>query len=123
MILKKVQRVIEIKQEEWLKQYIEMNTKLRMLAKNNFEKGFFKLMNNSVFGKTMENLRNHRDIKLVTTDKQRNKVASEPNYHSTKYISEDLLVMEIKKAKITMNKPIYLGQAILDVSNILMYEF
>ena len=123
MILKKVQRVIEIKQEEWLKQYIEMNTKLRMLVKNNFEKGFFKLMNNSVFGKTMENVRNHRDIKLVTTDKQRNKVASEPNYHSTKYISEDLLVMEIKKAKITMNKPIYLGQAILDISNILMYEF
>ena len=77
-----------------------MNTKKRMNVKNEFEKKFFKLMNNSVFSKTLENVRNHRDIKLVTTDKQRNKVASEPNYHSTKYISEDLLVMEMKKTEV-----------------------
>ena len=80
-------------------------------------------MNNSVFGKTMENIRNHRHVKLVTTDKQRNKFASEPNYHSTKYISEDLLIMEKKKVEVKMNKPIYLGQAILDISKTLMYEF
>ena len=66
-----------------------MNTKLRTEAKNDFEKYFFKLMNNGVFGKTVENVRNHRDIKLVTTDKQRNKLVSEPNCHTTKYISED----------------------------------
>ena len=100
-----------------------MNTKLRMLAKNNFEKDFFKLMNNSVFGKTMKNVRNHRDIKLVTTNKQRNKFASAPNYRSTKYISEDLLIIEMKKTKVKMNKPIYLDQAILHISKTLMYEF
>ena len=74
-----------------------MNTIPRMRAKNNFDKYFIKLMNNAVFGKTMENVGNHRDIELVTTDKQRNRFASEPSYHSTKYISEDLLVMEMKK--------------------------
>ena len=73
-----------------MKPYIDMNTRLRKEAQNDFEKDFFKLMNNSVFGKTMENVRNHRNIKLVTTNKQRSKLASEPNYHSTKYISKDL---------------------------------
>ena len=96
-----------------------MNTKLRMQAKNEFEKYFFKLINNSVFGKTIENVRNHREIKIVTTDKQRSKFASEPNYHTTKYISEDLLIMEMNKTVVKMNKPIYLGQAILDISKIL----
>ena len=100
-----------------------MNTKLRTEAKNDFEKDFFKLMNNSVFGKTMENVRNHRDIKIVTTNKQRNKYASEPNYHTTKRISKNLLIMEMKKTEVKMNKPIYLGQAILDISKTLMYEF
>ena len=100
-----------------------MNTDLRKNAKNDFEKDFFKLMNNSVFGKTMENVRNHRDIRVVTTDKRRSILASEPNYHSTKYISKDLLIMEMKKVEVKMNKPIYLGQAILDISKTLMYEF
>ena len=93
-----------------------MNTDLKKNAKNEFEKDFFKLMNNSVFGKTMENVRNHRDIKLVTTDKRRSVLASEPHYHSTKYISKDLLAMEMKKTELRMNKPLYLGQAILDAS-------
>ena len=76
-----------------------MNTELRKNAKNDFEKGFFKLMNNSVFGKTMENVRNHRDIKLVTSEKRRSIYASEPNYHSTKYISQDLLILEMRRSK------------------------
>ena len=80
-------------------------------------------MNNSVFGKTMENVRNHRDIKIVATDKRRRILASEPNYRSIKYISKDLLIMEMKKVEVKMNKPIYLGQAILDISKTLMYEF
>ena len=80
-------------------------------------------MNNSVFGKKMENLRNHRDIKLVTSDKRRNKLVSEPNYHTTKHFSEDLQAIEMRKIKIIMNKPVYLGQAILDISKTLMYEF
>ena len=100
-----------------------MNTKLRKEAKNEFEKDFFKLMNNSVFGKTMENVRKHRDIKLVTTDKRRNQLASEPNYHTTKYFSENLIAIEMKKVKLKMNKPIYLVMSILDISKTLMYEF
>ena len=100
-----------------------MNTDLWKNAKNDFEKDFFKLMNNSVFGKTMENVRNHRDIRVVTIDKRRSILASEPNYHSTKYISKDLLIREMKKVEVKMNKPIYLGQAILDISKTLMYEF
>ena len=100
-----------------------MNTKLRTEAKNDFEKDFLKLINNSVFEKTMENVRSRRDIKLVTTDERRNKLVSEPNYHTTKHLSENLLAIEMKKTKIIMNKPIYLDQAILDISKTLMYEF
>ena len=100
-----------------------MSTKLRMQAKNEFEKDFVKLMNNSVFGKTMENVRNRRDMKIVTTEKQRNKFVSNPNYHSTKYISENLIVMEMKLTEVKINKPIYLSQAILDISKALVYEF
>ena len=100
-----------------------MNTELREEAKNDFEKDLFKLMNNSVFGKTMENIRKHRDIKLVTTDKKRSKLVSEPNYHIINLISEDLSIIEMKKTKVRMNKPIYLGLSILEFSKTLMYEF
>ena len=123
LVLKDVHRVIKFNQEAWLKPYIDMNTKLRTEAKNEFEKDFFKLMNNSVFGKTMENVRKHRDIKLVTTEKRRIKLVSEPNYHTTKQFSENLLAIEMKKAKVKMNKPLYLGMSILDISKTLMYEF
>ena len=87
--LKKIHRIIEFNQEAWLKPYIDMNTELRKLASNDFEKDFFKLMNNAVFGKTMENIRKHRDIKLVMTNKRRSKLVSEPNYHTINFISED----------------------------------
>ena len=80
-------------------------------------------MNNSVFGKTMENIINHKDIELVTTNKKRNKLVSEPNYHTINLISEDLSIIEMKKSKVKMNKPIYLGLSILEISKILMYEF
>ena len=100
-----------------------MNTELRKLASNDFEKDLFKLMNNSVFGKTMENIRKHREINLVTTDKKRSKLVSEPNYHAINLISEDLSIIEMKKTKVKMNKPIYLGLSILEISKILMYEF
>ena len=96
---KKVHRVIQFNQEAWLKPYIEMNTELRKEVKNDFEKDFFKLMKNSVFGKTMENVRNHRDIKIETTNKQRSKLVSEPNYHTIKHISENFLIIEIKRWK------------------------
>ena len=100
-----------------------MNPDLRKEARNKFEKDFFKLMNNSVFGKAIKNLRNHRDIKSVTSDKRRSILASEPNYYSSKCISKDLMIMEMKKVEVKMNKPIYLGQAILDISKTLIYEF
>ena len=100
-----------------------MNTELRKLAKNDFEKDFFKLINNAVFGITMENIRKHRDIKLVTTDKKRSKLVSEPNYHTINYISEDLSIIQMNKTKVKMNKPIYLGLSILETSKLLMYEF
>ena len=103
--------------------YINMNTELRKEAKNDFEKDLFKLMNNSVFRKTMENIRKHRDIKLVTTDKKRSKLVSEPNYHTIILISEDLSIIEMKKTKVKMNKPIYLGLSLLEISKTLMYEF
>ena len=120
--LKKIHRVIEFKKKEWLKPYIDMNTELRKAAKNDFEKDLFKLMNNSVFRKTVENIRNHRDIKLVTTDKKRSKLVSEPNYHTINLILEDLSIIEMKKTKVKVNKPIYLGLSILEISKILMYE-
>ena len=100
-----------------------MNIKLRKEAKNDFEKYFFKLMNNSVFGKRIENVRDHRDIKIVTTNEQRNILVSKSNYHTTKHISENLLIIETKKTVIKMNKRIYLGLSILDISKTLMYEF
>ena len=121
--LKKVQRVIEFNQEAWLKKYIDMNTELRKKASNDFEKDFFKLMNNAVFGKTMENVRKHRDIKLVKTDHKRNKLVSEPNYHTMKLISENLSIIEMKKVKVKMKKPIYLELSILEIGKIIMYEF
>ena len=117
--LKRVHRIIEFNQKAWFKPYIDMNTELRKLAKDDFEKDLFKLMNNAVFGKTMETSRKHRDIKLVTIVKKRNKLVSEPNYQTIK----DLSIIEMNKTKVKMNKPIYLGLSILDVSKMLMYEF
>ena len=121
--LKEIHRIIEFNQEAWLKLYIDMNNELRKAVKNDFEKDLFKLMNNSVFGKTMENIRNHSNIKLVTTDKKRSKLVSEPNYHTINLISEYLSIIEMKKTKIRMSKPIYLGLPILEISKALMYEF
>ena len=118
--LKKVHRVIEFGQEAWMKTYIDKNTELRMKTKNDFEKDFFKLMNNASFGKTMENIRNHRDIKLVTRNEQRKRYVSRPNYHASKQFGEDLTAIEMRKTNIFMNKPVYLGQATLDISKILM---
>ena len=100
-----------------------MNTELKKHAKNDFAKDFFKLMNDAVFGKTMGNKRNHRDIKLATSEKRRSILVSEPNYHTSEHISDDLMIIKMKKVEVKMNKPIYLAQAILDISKTLMYEF
>ena len=115
--------MIQFNEEAWLKAYIDINTELRKEAKNYFEKDFFKLMNNCVFGKTMENVRKHRDIKLVTTEKRRLKLVSEPNYHTIKHFSENVIAIEMKKTKVKMDKPIYLGASILDISKNLCINF
>ena len=123
LVSKKVHKMIKFSQNVWLKPYIDMNTDLRKKAKHDFEKDFFKLMNNAVFGKTIENVRKHRDIKLITTESRRNHLVSEPNYHTTKFFIENLLAIEMKKIEVPMNKPVYLGLSILELSKILMYEF
>ena len=121
--LKKVHRVIKFRQVTWMKSYIDKNTKLRMESKNEFDKGFYELMNNAVCGKTMQNVRNHRDIKLTTTNARRKQLVSQPNYHTCKRFSENLIAIELRKTKVYMNKPIYIGQAVLDISKTLMYKF
>ena len=121
--LKKVHRVIQFNQKAWLKTYIDMNTKYRKEAKNDLEKDGFKLMNNSVFGKPLENARNHRDIRLVISDKRRKRLVSEPNYYSHKTFSEHLMAIEMKKTKVKMIKPLCLGMSILDISKTRMYKF
>ena len=93
-----------------------MNTKLRQKSKNDFEKDFFKFMINAVFKKTLEKVRKHRNIKLVTTERRRNYLVSEPNYDSKIFFIESLLAIEMRKTQILMNKPAYLGLSILDLS-------
>ena len=106
-----------------MKPYIDFNTQLRTRATNNFEKDFFKLMNNSVFGKMMENIRKHRNIKLVTTEEKYLHTVMKPNFKSGVRFGEKLMGCEMAKIKVVMKKPVYLGQAILDLSKIVMYEF
>ena len=121
--LKKIHRGIKFIESEWMKPYIEMNTNLRTKAKNNFEKDFFKLMNNSVFGKTMENIRNRVNVKLVNTQERLKKLTAKPNFKSHKIFSENLVSVHMKKTSLTMNKPVYLGMCILDLSKTIIYDF
>ena len=121
--IKKVHRVLKFDQSPWLKQYIDFNTEKRKHAKNSFEKDFFKLMNNSVFGKTMENLCKRVDVRLVTNEKKLDKLTSKPTYVSSKIFNEYLMVVHKVKETLTLNRPAYLGMCILDLSKTLMYDF
>ena len=123
LVLERIHRAIEFKQSAWMKEYIDFNTKLRTAAANDFEKDFYKLMNNSVFGKTMENIRKHRNIKLVTNQEAYLKAVMKPNFKSGTLFGENLMGCEMGKIKVVIIKPVYLGQAILDLSMIVMYEF
>ena len=100
-----------------------MNTELRKNTQNELEKNFFKLMNNSIFGKTIDNVRNYRNIKPVTSDKRRKRLVSEPNFHSHKTFFDHLMAKEMKKIREKMTKPLYLGMSILDINKILTYGF
>ena len=119
----KVHRVLEFNQSPWLKQYINFNTEKRKNAKNAFEKEFFKLMNNSVFDKTMENIRKRVDVRLVTDEKKLLKLTSKPTYVSSKIFNEDLVAVHKIKETLTLNRPAYVGMCILDLSKTLMYDF
>ena len=123
MKLKKIHRVLIFVQSPWLKSYIDFNTKQRMKAKNEFEKDFFKLMNNAVFGKTMENLRKRVNIQLVHQKQRLHKLTMKPGFKSFKIFNEDLASVELVKQKLLLNRPIYVGFTILDVSKVLMYDF
>ena len=103
--------------------YIDKNTKLRAEAKNEFEKDYFKLMNNSVFGKTMENIRKRVNVKLVTSEDKARKLIAQPNYETRTIFSKHLTAVHMKKTGLYFNKPVYLGAAIFDISKTLMYGF
>ena len=121
--IKKINRGITFEESPWLKKYIELNTDLRTKSTNNFEKDFFKLMNNSVFGKTMENIRNRVDVRLITSELQAKKLISKPNFEHRTIFSENLIAVHMKPTKVYYNKPLYLGMCILDLSKTLMYGF
>ena len=123
MKLKHIHRGIKFSESAWMKPYIDMNTELRAKAKNNFEKDHYKLMNNSVFGKTMENIRNRVNVKLVNNEEKARKLIAKPNYNSCKIFSENLISVHMKKTSLVMNKPVYLGACILDLSKTIMYDF
>ena len=116
--------MLEFDQSPWLKQYIDFNTEKRKHARNPFEKDFFKLMNNSVFSKTMENLHKRVDVRLVTNEKKLLKLTSKPTYVSSKTFNENLVAVHKIKETLTLNRPAaYVGMCILDLSKTLMYDF
>ena len=123
LVLDRIHRAIEFKQSAWMKEYIDFNTKLRTAAKNDFETDFYKLMNYSVLGKMMENIRKHKNIKLVTNREAYLKAVMKPNFKSGVLVGENLMGYKMGKIKVVMNKLVYLGQAMLDLSKIVMYEF
>jgi hypothetical protein len=128
MQLTKMHRVLQYRQTAWLKEYIDFNTTQRAQAKNDFEKDFFKLMNNAVFGKTMENVRNRIDYKLVTSgsndqNNQLIKLSAKCNYKCHKIFNEHVVGVEMSKTKVNLNKPIIIGFSILEMSKVLMYGF
>ena len=123
LILERIHGAIKFDQSAWIKPYIDFNTKLRTKATNDFEKDFFKLMNNAVFGKTMKDIRKHRNINLMTNRESYLKTIMKSIFKSGVLFSENLMDCEMGKIKVVMNKPVYLSQVILDLSKIVMYEF
>ena len=123
MILKKVHRGIKFYQSPWMETYIRKNTDLRKTASNAFEKDFFKLMNNSVFGKTIENIRKRQNVVIVDNKKLAIILSSKPNFERTTIFDENLIACHMKKTEVYFHKPIFVGQAILDISKTLMFDF
>ena len=123
MIVKKIHKILSFQQSTWLKNYIDFNTQQRTMASNDFEKDFFKLMNNSMFGKTMENLRNRRKVDLINSERRLKKIVAQPTFKSFIIFHKDLLALERAVSELTLNRPIYTGLCVLDVSKTLMYDW
>ena len=124
--LKKIHRVLEFNQSQWLKKYVELTHKKRIEAEKNGNKdgkGFYKLMSNAVYGKTMEDVRNRIDAKIVSNKKDYFKWTSKPSYMPNKIFYNDLVAIRKNKVTLTLNKPAYIGVCILELSKVLMYEF
>lgn len=123
LIVEKVHRVLEFKQSDWLKKYIELNTEMRKKAKNEFEKDFFKLLNNAVFGKTMESLRKRFKMELVSCPRRLQKLINKQTFKNCTTYSKNLAAVSLENKIIMFNKPIYIGFAVLDISKTKMYEY
>jgi len=122
----KIHHVLQFTQSPCLRNYIKLNTQFRALARNDFQKNLYKLMNNAIFGKTMENVCNHVDVKLITHWDGRygaEAMIAKPNFHSRNVFSENLIAVELRKLEVKFYKPIYIGMCILDISKICLYEF
>ena len=123
MKVTKIHRAISFTQSPWLKTYIDFNTEKRKQSRNDFEKNFFKLLNNSVFGKTIENMRKRQKVELTTNRRQFRNLVAKPNFQSFKIFTEDLVAVHMKQVKIKLYKPTYAGMTVLDVSKLLMFQF
>ena len=124
--LKKVHKILEFDQSPWFKKYIDLNSRLRQESTTEFDKYFYKLMNNSTFGKTMENVKNHEEVKIVTKWEGRygaEALISRPNFHSCTIFNPNLVAIEMDKLEVVINKPIYIGMCVLDISKTVLYEF
>ena len=121
--LKKIHKGVKFKEENFMKKYIDFNNELRTKAKNDFEKDFFKLLNNSVFGKTLENVRNRVDIQLCNREEKAVKLFSKCNFDKRTIFSKYLIAVHMHKKNVKLDKPIYLGVSILDLSKTIMYDF
>jgi hypothetical protein len=123
LILTKVHRVLAFDQEPWMKSYIDKNTESRKLASDDFEKDLYKLLNNAVFGKTMENMRSRVDVKLVANPHKLKKLVARPTYQFHEIINEELVMVNMGRKTLFLNKPIYAGFSILEISKTLMFDF
>ncbi|MES9880481.1 MAG: hypothetical protein ABW185_06315 [Sedimenticola sp.] len=123
MRIKRIHHVLEFYQEAWLKPYIDFNTRKRAEAKTEFERIYYKLMNNSVFGKLMECQRKHVDVSLTNSEKKLKKLTAKPTFRESRIFNENLVGVNCKRNKVLINRPIFAGQTVLDLSKVLMYQF